>query len=66
MVEKEQDMTLNFIGGAKSTCTILKEGRKWIYFRADGNHVQYRLDKESGMVQVAPYWNTIKGMSVNK
>ena len=59
-------MTLNFVGGLKSPCTIIKEGRKWIYFRADSNHIQYRVDKQSGEVQVAPYWNTIKGMSVDK
>jgi len=59
-------MTLNFVGGLKSPCTIIKEGRKWIYFRADSNRIQYRVDKQSGEVQVAPYWNTIKGMSVDK
>ena len=59
-------MTLNFVGGLKSPCTIIKEGRKWIYFRAGAYQIQYRVDKQSGEVQVAPYWNTIKGMSVSE
>ena len=59
-------MILNFIGGAKAPCTIIKEGRKWIYFRAGEFQIQYRVDKQSGKVQVAPYWDTIKGMSVSE
>lgn len=59
-------MILNFVGGEKSTITVLKEGRKWMYFRTDTTHIQYRMNKENGEVQVSPYWNTIKGMSVSK
>ena len=55
-------MTLHFEGDRNRTSEIevTKEGRKWIYFTALSNHCKYRLDKSTGEVQVAPYWNKTK------
>lgn len=59
-------MTLHFIGGITSDCKVTKEGNKYTYFTAQGNGVKYRVDKATGDVQVSPYWDTIKGMYVEK
>ena len=55
---------LHFINGGTSEINIEKEGRKWVYFMAKTTGIRYRVDKESGEVQVAPYWSTIKGIYV--
>ena len=57
-------MKLVFIGGKESDCTILKEGKKYIYFRSDSTNCKYRLDKESGIVQISPYWNKEEKLKV--
>ena len=36
-------MILNFIGGKTSEIEVTKDGRKYIYFTATGNHIKYRL-----------------------
>ena len=59
-------MTLHFIGGDTATCKVTKEGNKYTYFTAGKYSVKYRLDKTTGNVQVAPYWNIIKGMHVER
>lgn len=57
-------MTLHFIGGKTAECKITKEGKKYIYFTAGSYGIKYRVDKESGAVQISPYWNTEKRMNV--
>lgn len=59
-------MILTFQNGKTDTCTVLQEGKKWIYFRANTTHIRYRVDKQTGIVQVAPYWNTLDRMYVTK
>ena len=51
-------------GRRVSDTIITKEGRKWIYFTATINRCGYRVDKETGEVQIAPYWKTGKDMFV--
>lgn len=55
-------MTLHFEGDEKRTSAIeiTKCGKKWIYFTAVSNQRKYRMNKESGEVQVAPYWYKTK------
>ncbi len=55
-------MILHFEGDQKrkSKIEVTKEGRKWLYFTALSNHCKYRMNKETGEVQVAPYWNKTK------
>lgn len=57
-------MTLYFVGEKTAECKIIKEGRKWIYFTAGSYNCKYRVNKISGDVQIGPYWNTEKKMSV--
>lgn len=57
-------MTLFFIGGKTSECKITKEGRKYVYFTATANGAKYRVIKETGMVQISPYWNSEPKMRV--
>ena len=59
-------MKLYFVGGATSDIEITKDGRKYLYFTAKTNLRKYRLEKASGLVQVAPYWYTAKGMRVGE
>lgn len=55
-------MTLHFEGEFKKTSgiTVTKDGRKWMYFTATINHCKYRMDKKTGEVQIAPYWEKSK------
>lgn len=55
-------MKLHYIGGKVAECEITKEGRKYIYFKTVTG--KYRVVKETGYVQIAPYWKTEKKMSV--
>lgn len=49
-------MTLIFIGGLTSKCKITKITKKYTYFTAERNHCKYRIENESGIIQIAPYW----------
>lgn len=55
-------MTLHFEGEEKRTSEveITKDGKKWMYFTALSNRCKYRVNKETGKVQVAPYWYNTK------
>lgn len=55
-------MTLHFEGEQKKTSEIqiTKDGHKWMYFTALSNCCKYRLNKQTGEVQVAPYWYKTK------
>lgn len=55
-------MKLHYIGGKVAECEITKEGKKYIYFKTVTG--KYRVVKETGDVQIAPYWKTEKKMSV--
>ena len=57
-------MILNFIGGLKSECIIIKETKQYITFRAIGNLCKYRLNKKTMEVQDGTYHRVIKGLSV--
>lgn len=57
-------MKLIYQNGASSECEFIKNGRKYLYFRAKSTYVTYRVDKETGDVQVKPYWRTLKGLYV--
>lgn len=57
---------LVFQGGKESGIEILKDARKYTTFRAVGNSMKYRLNKENGEVQSSPYWNVIKNMYLRK
>lgn len=59
-------MTLHFIGGATSEVEVKKEGRKYIYFKAKSNLQDYRVVKDTGMVEISPYWNKEPKMFVTK
>lgn len=50
-------MILVFIGGLTSECKVTKITKKYTYFIAERNHCKYRVENESGIVQIAPYWN---------
>ena len=56
------DSILVFQGGKTSSIKIEKDAKKYTTFRATGNNIKYRLNKETGEVQSSPYWNTIKNM----
>lgn len=59
-------MTLHLVGGKTVECEITKHGSKYIYFQTKtGFRVKYRVEKETGAVQISPYWNTEKKMSVD-
>lgn len=55
-------MILHFEGDEKRTSQIkvTKDGRKWMYFTALGNNCKYRMNKNTGEVQISPYWNKSK------
>ena len=55
-------MKLHFADGVSSNCEIIKDGRKYLYFRAKSNSITYREDKTTGEIQVKPYWKPIKGL----
>ena len=55
-------MTLYYQGGATAKAHVLKDGRKWIYIKTATG--KYRVDKQTGEVQIAPYWNIGKDMYV--
>ena len=59
-------MTLQYVGGATAEIVVTKDGRKYMYFTTKERFCKYRVYKETGAVQVAPYWYTVKGMSVIK
>ena len=59
-------MTLQYVGGATAEIVVTKDGRKYMYFTTKERFCKYRVNKETGEVQVAPYWYTVKGMSVIK
>ena len=59
-------MKLYFMTGLTSEIVITKDGRKWMYFYAESNHCNYRVDKKTGEVQIGPYWETGKGMYLKK
>lgn len=59
-------MTLHYIGGKKSEITVTKEGKKYLYFTANDNRRKYRMNKETKEVQIAPYWDTEKRMTVTE
>jgi hypothetical protein len=53
-------MILHFEGEGTSEIEITKDGKKWMYFTALSNHCKYRLNKQNGKVQIAPYWYDTK------
>lgn len=55
-------MKLYFNGGKTSEIKITKEGKKYLYFTANSNGVKYRMIKETGEIQISPYWNIGKNM----
>ena len=57
--------TLHFQGGATSPIKITKDGRKWCYFTACTTGCRYRIEKATGIVQVAPYWKTLLDLYVD-
>lgn len=54
--------TLHFEGAGNKTSQIevTKQGRVWTYFTAKSNRCKYRVNNNTGEVQVAPYWCTSK------
>jgi hypothetical protein len=59
-------MILQYVGGATAEIVVTKDGRKYMYFTTEERFSKYRLNKETGEVQVAPYWYTVKKMRVIK
>ena len=57
-------MKLVFTNGKKSDCTVLKETKKYMFFRCKGNTMKYRYNKETQEVQDGTYHNALKGMKV--
>lgn len=55
-------MILHYQGGATAEAQVLKDGRKWIYIKTATG--RYRVSKETGEVQISPYWNIGKDMYV--
>lgn len=55
-------MRLRFEGEEKRTSEIkvIKDGKKWVYFIAISNRCKYRMNKQTGEIQVAPYWYKTK------
>ena len=49
-------MTLHFIGGRTAEVKVTKDGRKYTYFTAGSYGIQYRVNKETGEIEVSPYW----------
>lgn len=59
-------MTLHYVGGATAECKVTKDGRKYTYFTAGSYSVKYRLNKETNVVEVAPYWRKEPKMYVSE
>ena len=59
-------MKLIFPENRKSDCTILKETKKYITFRCNGNTMKYRYNKETKVVQDGTYHKAIKGLSIEQ
>ena len=57
-------MKLHYVGGKVVDCMVTKDARKYIYFLPDNSYTKYRVDKTTGAVSVAPYWDVVKGMYV--
>ena len=59
-------MKLYYVNGLTSEVTITKEGKKYVYFTDTSRNCcnRYRCIKDTGEVQIAPYWNTEKRMRV--
>lgn len=57
-------MNIIFIGNKKADCTIIKETKKYIYFRCNSNTMKYRYNKETKEVQDGTYYNVLKGLKV--
>lgn len=51
---------------SKSKCTIIKQTKKYITFRCEGNMMKYRYNKETKEVQDGTYFNTINGLKVEE
>ncbi len=49
-------MTLHFGNGKEAKAKITKDGRKYTYFAAGSYGIKYRVNKETGDVEVSPYW----------
>ena len=49
-------MKLHFDNGKEAEAKITKDGRKYIYFTAGSFGIKYRVAKETGEVEVSPYW----------
>lgn len=60
-------MTLHYQGGKTAQVEVVKDGRRWMYIKPMDSFVpgKYRVDKQTGEVQIAPYWNTGDGMYVD-
>lgn len=54
--ERRKDMTLHYVNGTTAQAEITKEGRKYIYFTAGSFRSKYRLVKETGEIEIGPYW----------
>lgn len=57
-------MQIIFVNDIKANCTIIKETKKYIYFRCDSNTMKYRYNKETQEVQDGTYYNVLKGIKV--
>ena len=57
-------MKLVFPENRKSDCVVLKETKKYITFRSNGNTMKYTYDKETQEIQDGTYHNAIKGLSI--
>jgi len=57
-------MFLHYENGSIAPIEITKDGKKWCYFTAIRTGIKYRVEKATGVVQVAPYWKTLKGLYV--
>lgn len=56
-------MKLVFTNNSISTdITVLKETKKYLYFRCNSNTMKYRYNKYTDEVQDGTYHNVIKGM----
>lgn len=49
-------MKMHFIGGAVGEAIKTKSGKKYDYITVVATGIDYRINKETGLVEVAPYW----------
>lgn len=57
-------MILHFQGGKTAQCYVTKDGKKYTYFTAGIFGIKYRVEKATGIIQVAPHWKTLKELYI--